>query len=77
LPEDALESLEEITGSLDVQLSYEVGSPTRIAIEGAYEFAQKRMLIAGTSIMALCMVWVFLIRNYNVKKIQQTKGMVF
>jgi predicted MFS family arabinose efflux permease len=77
LPEDTLESAEEITGSLYVQLSYEVGSPTRVAIEGAYEFAQKRMLIAGTAIMALCMVWVFLIRNYNVKKIQQTKGMVF
>jgi hypothetical protein len=27
--------------------------------------------------MGLCIVWVFLIRNYNVKKIQQTKGRLF
>jgi hypothetical protein len=77
LPEDALENLDNITGSLDVQLSYDVGSATRVAIEEAYGVAQKRMLIAGTAIMSLCMVWVWLIRNYNVKKMQQTKGMVF
>jgi hypothetical protein len=71
------QALANITGSLDVQLSYDVGSPTRLAIEEAYGVAQKRMLIAGTAIMSLCMIWVLLIRNYNVKKIQQTKGMVF
>ncbi|KAH3951185.1 hypothetical protein HBI56_088750 [Parastagonospora nodorum] len=77
LPEDALEMLDDITGSLDTQLSYEVGSPTRLAIEEAYGVAQKRMLIAGTAIMSLCVVWVLLIRNYNVKKMQQTKGRLF
>jgi hypothetical protein len=77
LPEDALESLQDIVGSLDVQLSYEVGTPARSAIEQAYGVAQKRMLIAGTAIMGLCLVWVFLIKNYNVAKMQQTKGRLF
>lgn len=76
VPEDALESLEDIIGSLDVQLSYEMGSPTRVAIERAYGVAQKRMLIAGTAIMGACLLWVWMIKNYNVKKMQQTKGMV-
>lgn len=77
LPVDAQASLEDIYGSLDVQLSYEVGSPTRTAIQQAYGIAQERMLIAGTTIMVLSLIWVLLIRNYNVAKIQQVKGMVF
>jgi hypothetical protein len=77
LPAEALENLEEITGALDVQLSYEVGSAVRVAIEGAYGVAQKRMLIAGTAIMGACLVWVWLIKNYNVKEVRQTKGRVF
>lgn len=77
LPADAQASLEDIYGSLDVQLSYEVGSATRLVIEEAYGIAQKRMLIAGTAVMGLCLVWMFLIKNINVAKIQQVKGMVF
>jgi hypothetical protein len=77
LPADALEDLEEITGSLDVQLGFEIGSATRIAIEQAYGIAQKRMLIAGTAIMGACLVWVWLIKNYNVREMRQTKGRVF
>lgn len=77
LPEDALEMLDNITGSLDTQLSYELGSPGRLAIEEAYGVAQKRMLIAGTAIMGLCIFWVLLIQNYNVKKMEQTKGRLF
>lgn len=77
LPEDALDSFDEIYGSLDVQLSYEVGTPTRIAIQEAYGIAQQRMLTAGTAIMGLALVWVFLIRNYNVATIRQVKGIVF
>lgn len=77
LPEDALESFEDIYGSLDVQLSYERGSATRIAIEEAYGIAQKRMLIAGTAIMGLTLVWIFLIKNFNVAKMRQTKGQLF
>ncbi|CAN9192037.1 unnamed protein product [Alternaria alternata] len=77
LPAEAMENFDLIYGSLDEQLSYERGSATRLAIEEAYGIAQKRMLIAGTAIMGLCLVWVFLIKNFNVAKMQQNKGRVF
>lgn len=77
LPAEALPDLADIYGSLDTQLSYEVGSATRDAIELAYGVAQKRMLIAGTAIMGLALVWIWLIKNYNVSKMHQVKGTVF
>ena len=77
LPEDAQASLEDIYGSLDVQLSYEWGSPTRVGIQQAYGHSQQKMLIAGTAIMSLSLVWVFMIRNINVKNIEQVKGVLF
>ncbi|KAF2799864.1 MFS general substrate transporter [Melanomma pulvis-pyrius CBS 109.77] len=77
LPEEEQVNLEDIYGSLDVQLSYEKGSLARVAIEEAYGVAQKRMLIAGTTIMGLTLVWIVLIKNYNVSKMHQTKGRVF
>lgn len=77
LPEDAQASLDDIYGSLDVQLSYEWGSPERLAIQEAYAYAQQRMLIAGTCIMGLALVWTLLIKNLNLAKIEQVKGTVF
>jgi hypothetical protein len=77
LLEEMLEMLEDITGSLDIKLSFEFGNPTRVAIEQAYGVAQKRMLTAGTAIMGLYVAWVVLIRKYTVKKMQQTKGKMF
>lgn len=77
LPEDAQASLQEIYGSLDVQLSYEVGSATRLGIQRAYGTAQERMLIAGTAIMGLSLVCVYFIRDYNVGAMKQVKGLVF
>lgn len=77
LPEDAQLSLEDIYDSLETQLSYEWGSPTRIAIQDAYGYAQERMLIAGTCIMGLALIWILLIKNINVGKIEQVKGNVF
>lgn len=77
LPEDAQGSLDDIYGSLDTQLSYELGSPTRIGIQQAYGYSQQKMLIAGTAIMSLSLVWVMMIRNINVKNIEQVKGVLF
>lgn len=77
LPEDAIGDLDAIYGDLDTQLSYEVGSPTRIAIQKAYGYAQQKMLIAGLAIMSLSFVWMLLIKNINVKKVAQVKGTVF
>jgi predicted MFS family arabinose efflux permease len=77
LPAEAMENFDSIYGNLETQLGYKVGSTTRLAIEEAYGIAQKRMLIAGTAIMGLTLVWIFLIKNHNVAKMQQTKGCVF
>ncbi|KAI8142374.1 major facilitator superfamily domain-containing protein [Fennellomyces sp. T-0311] len=77
LPESELGNLTLIYTDLTKQLSYEVGSATRIAIQEAYGYAQTRMLAAGTAIMALSFIWTFLVRNINLSNVQQTKGMVF
>lgn len=77
LPESALPDLDSIYEDFEVQLAYEVGSPERLAIQEAYGYAQTRMLAAGTSLMVLTFVAVLLIRNINVSKIHQVKGMVF
>ena len=77
LPEADLENIDSIYGDLTVQLSFDRGTPTRIAIEQAYGVAQRRMLIAGLCIMSLTLVWITLIKNYNVAKMQQTKGRLF
>ncbi|KAL2837123.1 major facilitator superfamily domain-containing protein [Aspergillus pseudoustus] len=77
LPESAKADWADIYGSLDIQLSYPVGSPERDAIMDAYGFAQKRMLIAGTAIMTLSLVWMMVIKNVNVKTSTQVKGVLF
>lgn len=77
LPASATGDLEDIYNSLDVQLSYAVGSPVRLAIQQAYGYAQTRMLAAGTGIMGFTIIAMLLMRNINVSKIAQTKGMVF
>ncbi|KAF3765443.1 putative MFS siderophore iron transporter [Cryphonectria parasitica EP155] len=77
LPESAMANFTMIYEDLDTQLSYPVGSETRLAIQDAYGYAQTRMLAAGTGIMALCFIWVFLIRDLNLNKLTQVKGMVF
>lgn len=77
LPEESLGDVDTIYGDLTAQLSYEEGSPTRIAIQAAYGFAQKRMLIAGEAVMALALIWVLVIRNISVKEKEQMKGLLF
>ena len=81
LPADAVAAdptlVSTIYEDLTAQLSYEFGTPERTAIIDAYSIAQKRMLIAGTSFMALGLLWVLVIRNVRVDKIKQTKGTVF
>ncbi|KAK7753172.1 hypothetical protein SLS62_004905 [Diatrype stigma] len=63
LPADAVDQWADIYDSLDLQLGYPVGSAARDAIIQAYAMAQRNMLIAGTAIMALSLVWVFMIKN--------------
>ncbi|KAJ5752698.1 MFS general substrate transporter [Penicillium odoratum] len=77
LPDSAMENFDNIYEDLTTQLNYAVGSETRIAIQDAYAYAQTRMLAVGTGIMCLAFVWVFMIRNIDLKKVPQVKGTVF
>ncbi|KAL7804790.1 major facilitator superfamily domain-containing protein [Trichoderma aethiopicum] len=77
LPESALPDLDIIYEDLDTQLSYPVGSAVRLAIQKAYGYSQTRMLAAGTGVMGLAIIWMLMIRNINLTKVAQVKGMVF
>ncbi|KAJ4305875.1 hypothetical protein N0V90_001408 [Kalmusia sp. IMI 367209] len=77
LPESTLPDVLTIYSSLPAQLAYPVGSVERIAIQEAYGYGQARMLAAGVGIFGLAFIWMFLIRNHDVSKKGQTKGMVF
>ncbi|KAL5334603.1 hypothetical protein BJX70DRAFT_402413 [Aspergillus crustosus] len=76
LPIEAQGNLLMIYGSIDVQISYPVGSPARIAIQRAYADAQEMMLTTGTAIWALGIVGVMLWRNTDVRTLNQVKGNV-
>ena len=76
LPSDVVSQWEDIYDSLDIQLSYPVGSVTREAIIQAYALAQRNMLIAGTAVMALSLVWVFMIKNIRLID-PSLQGMLF
>lgn len=76
LPESTLPDWKIIYEDLKTQLSYPKGTETRIAIEKAYSVAQSRMLIAGTAVMALSLIWMFVMRDLKLTK-QQTKGVLF
>ncbi|KAK6594962.1 MFS siderophore iron [Botrytis cinerea] len=58
LPESAMADFDDIYGDLSTQLTYPVGSETRIAIQKAYGYAQERMLIGGTVIISLAFLWL-------------------
>lgn len=77
LPDSALDNIQDIYDDIDTQLSYPVGSAARLAIQEAYAYAQTRMLAAGAGIMVLAFVAILLIKNINVAKHPQVKGMVF
>ncbi|KAF2102359.1 MFS general substrate transporter [Rhizodiscina lignyota] len=77
LPASALPDWEDIYNDLDTQLSYPMGSPTREAIIKSYGLAQRNMCIAATAVMGLCFVWVMMIKDVRLSKVNQTKGLVF
>ncbi|KAK5790145.1 hypothetical protein VI817_007432 [Penicillium citrinum] len=77
LPQDVMDNFDMIYEDVETQMSYVPGSDARYAIQKSYGYAQTRMLAAGTSIMVLCIGWTFLIRNIDLKKVQQVKGVVF
>ncbi|KAF4946068.1 hypothetical protein FGADI_11468 [Fusarium gaditjirri] len=77
MPEPGQADLHSIYESIDSQLLYAPGSPERLAIQKAYGYGQARMLAAGTGIMSIALISLFLIKNYDLRKIKQTKSTVF
>lgn len=76
LPAETVGDWESIYEDLDTQLSYPKGTATRYAIERAYALAQGHMVICGTAIMALSLVWMFVIKDIKLDR-TQTKGVLF
>ncbi|KAL1895472.1 hypothetical protein Sste5346_005280 [Sporothrix stenoceras] len=77
LPADALDNFDNIYEDIYTQLDYPVGNATRTAIQESYGYAQTRMLAAGTGVIGLALIWMLFIRNIDVSKVKQTKGMLF
>ncbi|KAJ5489730.1 Siderophore iron transporter mirB [Penicillium diatomitis] len=77
LPDETKEMWQDIYESLDVQLSYPVGDPTRIAIQNAYASSQRNMMIAGTAVMGLSIIWVLMMRNIKVKDNKDVTKVLF
>lgn len=76
LPAEDQADLMTIYGSTTVQLTYPVGSDTRIAIQRAYGETQKLMLIAATAVLIIPWIAAFCWRDINIKNFKQTKGNV-
>jgi hypothetical protein len=76
LPAEELPNLLLIYADINMQLSYAMGSPARIAIQRAYSDAQKDMVIAATAVWALGLAAVFAWRNINVSTSKQLRGHV-
>ncbi|KAI7159202.1 MFS general substrate transporter [Hortaea werneckii] len=77
LPRSAMADLPVIYSSLVQQLSYPVRTPERDGIVAAYGYAQPILLAAGTAFMALGFIWVGMMRNLNLKTMEQSKGNLF
>lgn len=76
LPAESQSSFADIYGSLEVQSSYPVGTPTRDAINRAYGDTQRVMLIAATCLYSLAIVSILFWKDINVKHMKQVKGRV-
>ncbi|ODA82459.1 hypothetical protein RJ55_00966 [Drechmeria coniospora] len=74
LPDDAKANATIIFGDITAQLAYPAGSPERNAIIDAYADVQRKMVIAGSAILPLCLACLLMWRNINIKKLEQIKG---
>ncbi|KAM3074962.1 hypothetical protein ACMFMF_005648 [Clarireedia jacksonii] len=77
LPDSSKANFKTIYGSLTVQSSYPIGSPTRDAINHAYGDAQRLMLICATCLYSITLVSTTLWKDVNVKEVKQIHGRIF
>ncbi|KAI5252079.1 hypothetical protein E4T42_03730 [Aureobasidium subglaciale] len=76
LPEQDLLNLPLIYGDSTTQLSYEIGSPTRIAVQHAYGDTQRCMALTATVIWVLGVMAVGMWRDIKVSDMKQVRGHV-
>ncbi|KAI0139403.1 MFS general substrate transporter [Hypoxylon sp. NC0597] len=74
LPEDSKGLVSKIFGNINVQKSYPMGSPIRQAIIAAYGDVQRKMVIAGSAFIPICVICLLVWKNINVVKLEQTRG---
>ncbi len=77
LPAEQQENLVLIYSDLTTQLSFPIGSETRLAVQHAYGDAMMMLYIAGTAFWVVGIVALLLWRDTNVQNIKQVKGLVF
>lgn len=76
LPPESQANITDIYGSINVQLSYEWGSPTRLAIQHAYGDTWRLLLITGVAVWIVGLVAMLVWKNMDVKGVKQNKGYV-
>ncbi|KAF2464536.1 MFS general substrate transporter [Lindgomyces ingoldianus] len=76
LPPEDQGNLTTIFGSIEEQLGYEWGSPTRLAIQHAYADTWRFLLITSVSVWIVGLVSMLVWKNMNVKGVKQNKGYV-
>ncbi|KAK1139435.1 hypothetical protein N8T08_000798 [Aspergillus melleus] len=77
LPVDKKHKAAELYGSIATVLSYPIGTPERDATIYAYGVAQKRMLVAGISILPAAVFAILMWEDIRLKKTRQVRGNVF
>ncbi|KAI0547188.1 MFS general substrate transporter [Xylaria curta] len=82
LPGDVKNRTAEIFGSIEIQQSYPFGTPERDAIVAACGDVQRKLVIAGSAFLPLAVIFIFVWKNINVRKLEavhgtQTKGTIF
>lgn len=77
LPADAQDALFDIYGDINEAKAYPMGSPTRDAINRAYQETMTNLLIGALVATIPCIFFSFLMKNYKLDQIQQNvKGTV-
>jgi hypothetical protein len=79
LPKSLLPQLSDIVGSVDLTLSFEWGSPERVAIGKSYDETFRILLIVGTCCQAASLISTLFMKDLNLKTLDETRdygGMV-
>lgn len=73
LPKASKDLATDIYAKLDTQLLY-AGTPEGEAINLAYGYVMRLMVICGVCFIPLCIASILLWRNINVKRLEEEKG---